>query len=166
MVQFPLPSVEPGAPARATRVLVLIVAASLAFALLAIGISGLAYQSLIRGSQFPVPRSQAEATAIHTIAEAQQLTAPTWRVRHSNFHPYSATVSDSSGAQRIVSSWNSCVSGDVGRKLDQEGILCPPPPVWAIEVQTSSRPTNHKALVEIDALSGAVMAWFIDDTLP
>ncbi len=164
MVQFPLPAVEPGGPARVHRLLVLTLAASLT--LFSAGLTGLGYEALTRHGSVPIPRSQAEATAIRTIAQSQRRTAPTWDVRHSRFHPYSATVSDSSGQRRIVSSWNSCASGYIGRELIRDGVLCPPPPVWAIEVQTSSRPADHRAFVEIDALSGDVLSWFIDDSLP
>jgi hypothetical protein len=167
MVQTPPPSsAELGGQVNAFRVVSLVLAGSVAFALLAAGLSGLGYEALTRHGRVPIAKHQAEATAVHTIAQSQRRTAPAWNVRHSKFHPYSATVSDSSGQPRITSSWNSCASGDVGRTLDQEGILCPPPPVWAIEVQTLSRPADHRALVEIDALSGDVLAWFIDDSLP
>jgi uncharacterized membrane protein YkoI len=38
--------------------------------------------------------------------------------------------------------------------------------VWAIEVASASRPTYRRALVEIDAITGEVLAWQIDDSLP
>ena len=165
MVQNAMSDAEPSGPARESRVLAAVLAGSFAFALLVAGLSGLGYQALTGRGKVPIARNQAEATAIRTLAQSQSA-APTWVVRHSKFHPYSATVSDSSGQPRIASSWNSCASGFVGRTLEQEGIVCPPPPVWAIEVGTPSRPADHRALVEIDALSGGVLAWFIDDTLP
>jgi hypothetical protein len=165
-VQTPSSSAEAGRQVRSSRVVTLVLAGSLAFALLAAGLFGLGYQALSQRGRVPIAKSQAEATAVNTITESQSHAAPTWIVSHSTFHPYSVTVSDSSGQPRITSSWNPCAGGDIGRTLDREGILCPPPPVWAIEVATSSRPANHRALVEINALSGEVLAWFIDDTLP
>ena len=112
-----------------------------------------------------IPREQADQVAIATISRSQS-GASQWTVTDSAFHNESTTVTDRMGNRRFASSWNPCPWGGAGAVLNRVGITCPPPPVWAIQVSTSSRPTGRKALVEVDATSGAVVSWLIDDSLP
>ena len=112
-----------------------------------------------------IPRQQAERTAVAALTRSQPGTAE-WTVSDAAFHNASTTVTDRGGNQRFGSSWTQCPWVGVGAALNRVGITCPPSPVWAIQVATSSRPTNRRALVEIDAASGEVLSWLVDDSLP
>lgn len=112
-----------------------------------------------------IHRKQAEQAAIATISQSQH-GATHWTVSDSAFHNASTTVTDRGGSQRFGSSWMPCPLVGLGAVLERVGIACPPPPVWTVEVTTSSRPTDRRALVEIDAASGEVLSWLVDDSLP
>jgi hypothetical protein len=119
-----------------------------------------------RAGRHPViSQGEANAIAVSTVAKSQP-GAPSWRVTHSDLHPVSASVPDATGSPRFGSSWAACPFPAVDEQLRRMGLGCPPPPVWAVEVATASRPTYHRALVEIDAVTGKVLAWQIDDSLP
>jgi hypothetical protein len=112
-----------------------------------------------------ISQGEANAIAVAAIAESQPGAAG-WIVTHSDLHPVSVSVSDVTGSPRFGSSWVACPIAVVEERLRLLGLGCPPPPVWAVEVSTTSRPTYHRALVEIDALTGKVLAWQVDDSLP
>ncbi len=112
-----------------------------------------------------IHRQQAEQTAVATISQSQHGTTH-WIVVDTIFHNESTTVTDRGGGRRFGSSWTPCPLVFVGSVLNRLGIACPPPPVWTVEVTTLSRPTDRKALVEIDAVSGDAISWLVDDSLP
>jgi hypothetical protein len=111
-----------------------------------------------------IPARQAERIAMSTMNESHG-SSLTWVVTHSTLHPISFIVSDSAGSPRFGSSMVACPSRFLERVLRRMG-GCPPPPVWAVQVETASRTADHKALVEVDAFTGQLLAWQVDDTLP
>jgi hypothetical protein len=112
-----------------------------------------------------ISKQQAERIAIKTVSNSQP-GAGDWTVAHSGFHTTSTTVPDRAGSPRFGSSSTRCPLGEVGAALDRVGVVCQPPPVWTVQVTTASRPTERVALVEIDATSGEVVSWLVDDRLP
>jgi hypothetical protein len=112
-----------------------------------------------------IPVRQAEVIAVSVITGSQRGSRE-WFVTHSALHPTSFIVSDSAGSPRFGSSTVTCPGRVLEQTFQPIGISCPPPPVWAVQVETSSRRENYKALVEIDALNGEVLGWQVDDTLP
>ncbi len=112
-----------------------------------------------------IPVRQAEVIAVSAITGSQG-TGKAWVVTDSALHPISFVVSDSAGSPRFGSSTVACPGGFLEQGFRPIGIGCPPPPVWAAQVQTSSQKENYKALVEIEALTADVLGWQVDDTLP
>lgn len=112
-----------------------------------------------------IPARHAGVIAVSAITGSQGRSRA-WVVTHSDFHPISFIVSDAAGSPRFGSSTVDCPGRVLEQRFQPLGIGCPPPPVWAVQVETSSRKENHKALVEIDALTGEVLGWQVDDTLP
>jgi hypothetical protein len=112
-----------------------------------------------------IPARQAEVIAVSAITESHGKSQP-WLVTHTALHPISFIVSDSAGSPRFGSSTIACPGGILDQRFRPLGVGCPPPPVWAVQVETSSRTEGYKALVEIDALNGQVLGWQLDDTLP